>query len=154
MCERNDIKCGNDLNIRLEKIVSECTKKNDIKSDHRIKRSHVNGKPIFAVRERNLLFELQRLNPENNHLVQMYQEKEKYVELTNEKLRSTYEANRIAAAAGDDRKTWKLYKEIVFNQHQQKQDHAITIINGNPTTDSTDSCNEINGYELDDINNP
>lgn len=71
--------------------------------------------------------------------------KKSYIEITNLNLRNEYECNRIESAAGDSRKTWKLYKEIVFNQHEQKQDNAITI-NGNMAADSTDCCNKINNH--------
>lgn len=71
--------------------------------------------------------------------------KKSYIEITNLNLRNDYDCNRIESAAGDSRKTWKLYKEIVFNQHEQKQDNAITI-NGNMAADSTDCCNKINNH--------
>lgn len=57
----------------------------------------------------------------------------------------TWKSNRVEAAAGDSRKTWKLYKEIVFNKHKDKQDHSITI-SGKTLTDSITSFNEINEH--------
>lgn len=170
LCERNNISCGNGLNIALEQIVHDCTRIVTIKSDHRIKKSHVNRDLILAVRERDLLFSLQRLHPDNSYLVQKYKDMKLHVELMNGRLKSQYNADRIVDAAGDARKTWRLYKEIVFNQYQQKDVHTVTI-NGTPTNDSVDSCNAINthfctagehlattivsihGYDADDIDN-
>ena len=68
---------------------------------------------------------------------------ESHVTLTNERLKSTFYINKIENAANDARKTWKVYKEIVFSQHQQKEDHTISI-NGTPISDSIDSCNAVN----------
>lgn len=145
MCEESSIKCGNELNTALEKIVHDCTRTTVIKSNHRIKRSHVNRDFILAVRERNRLFTLIGLYPNNTSLGQQYLELQQYVKFHNYNLRATYECNRLEAATGDDRKIWKLYKEIVFNQHQQKLDRNITI-GGIPTTETIDSCNAINNH--------
>lgn len=170
ICGKNEMQNGNELNVALEKIVGECTETTVISSNYRIKKSHVNKDLILAVRERDRLLSLKDLYPHNIHIAQKYLEKKTYVETTNEYLRANYNANRLSEAAGDDRKTWRLYREIVFNQHQNQQDHTITI-NGNPSNGSNDACNEINnhfcsagehlaativsihGYEIEDIDN-
>ncbi len=123
----------------------------------------------MAIRERDRLFHLQGLYPDNPQLVRLYNDKATFVKSTNERLRAEFYANKIENASGDARKIWKVYKEIVFNKHQEKQDFTISI-NGTPTTDSIDSCNAVNehfctageilatniiavhGYNLDDIN--
>lgn len=58
-------------------------------------------------------------------------------------LRSTYEFQRFNEAANDPRKTWKLYKEIVFNRKETISEPIITI-NGIQTTNTKDSCNDVN----------
>lgn len=145
MCAKTDIGCGSELNKAIEDIVKDCTKTIYIKSNHRIRKSHVNRDLILAIRERDRLHHLCNLYPDNNHLLHKYIGKKEYVEATNERLRAKYEAERIAAAAGDDRKTWKLYKEIVFNQHQQKKDQPITI-KGISTENTPNACNTINDH--------
>lgn len=145
LCNENSIKCGNELNIKLQEIVSDCTTTLTIKSDHRIKKRHVNRDLILAVRERQRIYNLIGFHPENSCLTALYVGQNLYVKKTNFKLRSDYEFNRIESAAGDSKKTWKLYKEIVFNQFQQKTDQAISI-RGIPVTDSIDCCNKVNNY--------
>lgn len=144
LCDKDQIKSGNDLNVALQGIVNDCTTKFKIKSDHRIIKSHVNRDLILAVRELSRLYNLSGLHPDNKTLSDLYLAKKSYVERTNFELRKTYEYHRIAAAAGNNRKTWKLYKEVVFN-HQQKHDKQISI-NGVPVSDSIMGCNKINEH--------
>lgn len=164
----SDINCGNDLNLALERIVNDCTRTLSIKSDYRIRKTHVNRELILAIRERDRLFHLQGLYPENIQLAQLYIDKAIFVKMNNERLKAEFYTNKLEDASGDARKTWKVYKEIVFNQHERKQDHTITI-NGIPTNGSSDSCNAVNehfctagehlattiiaihGYDVDDI---
>lgn len=94
---------------------------------------------IVAIRERDRLYKLTHLCPDNEHLAKLYLNKKQYVDTTIEQLRGSYHANRITAAAGDDRKTWQLYKEIVFNRYRQKQEESITV-NCNDTDNSVSSC--------------
>lgn len=61
----------------------------------------------------------------------------------NEQLRSTYEHSRFQAAAGDMRKTWNLYNEILFKRKQRK---STISINGLTSDDSLDSCNKVNDH--------
>jgi len=144
-CRDSTVSCGDALNLALEKIVNDCTTTITIKSNHRIIRPHINRELILAVRERDRLYTLTTLYGHNTHLVRLYCAMKLFVKMSNEKLRGEYEFKRIELAAGDDRKTWKLYKEIVFNQSQLKRDQSITI-NGNPVTDSIDSCNDVNEH--------
>ena len=71
MCNSISIKCGNELNLELKKIVGDCTRTLAIKSDHRIIKTHVTRELILAVRERDRLFDLHRLYPDNMFLEQM-----------------------------------------------------------------------------------
>lgn len=142
MCRRNEVTEGDELNTKLEQIVSECTKTLTFSSNYRIKKSHVSRELIVAIRECSRLYNLHILHPDNEALTRLYEQKRLFVSSTNERLAAAYNANRISQAAGDARKTWTLYKEIVFNQHQQKHDKAITI-NGISTDSSTEWCNEI-----------
>lgn len=91
----------------------------------------------MAIRERDRLFQIQDLYPDNLELAQMYLDKASFVKSTNERLKAEFYAKKIENASGDARKTWKVYKEIVFNQYQKKEDRTITI-NGTPTNDSTE----------------
>lgn len=157
LCANNLVSSGNELNVALEKIVNDCTATLTIKSSHSIFRPHINRELVLAVRERYRLYMLATLYIHNNHLLRLYHAMKLFVKMSNEKLRSEYECNRIVCAAGNDRKTWKLDKEIT--------------INGDPVNDSIDSGNKINnhfcsagevlatniisihGYETDDIDN-
>lgn len=159
---------GNDLNIALESIVSTCTSSITIKSDHRIIKRHVNRELILAVRERCRLYTLMNLYPDNSVIKGKFDRIVQFIKAKNFELRSAFETERIESAAGDSRKTWKLYKEIVFNRFKRDDNQKITI-NGVPVGDSVQSCNEVNehfcsagerlateiisihGYETDDI---
>lgn len=57
-------------------------------------------------------------------------------------LKSEFESKRIEAAAGNPRKTWHLYKEILFNK-TKKAESAITV-NGVPLDDSVAACTTVN----------
>lgn len=59
-------------------------------------------------------------------------------------MKADFECNRIEAASGDARKTWRLYKEILFNQ-TKKTESSLTI-NGTAIDDSVRSCNTVNDY--------
>lgn len=115
-----------------------------IRSDERILKSHVNRELILAIRERDRLFTLINCTTDNVILVKKYDEKKKFVEALNEDLKATFESERIEAAAGDDRKTWQLYKEILFNQ-TRKTESAI-LINRTPIDNTVSSCNLINDH--------
>lgn len=138
-----------------------------IKSDHRITKSHVNRELILAIRERDMTYALLNLYPENQIIAQLYNDLHDYVDSTNEKLKAAYERERIESATGDARKTWKLYKEVIFNQTQNKQNSSVTI-NGIKQDDSWNVINEyfcsageklatsinlLNGYTVNDIDN-
>lgn len=49
------------------------------------------------------------------------------------------------AGAGDLRKTWKRYKEVLFNQTSPKTDSSITI-NGVSVNDTEAPCNGVNDH--------
>lgn len=49
----NTITCGNQLNIVLSDIVTECTSTINVRSDHRIRNSHIDRELILAIRERD-----------------------------------------------------------------------------------------------------
>lgn len=40
---------------------------------------------------------------------------------------ASYEHDRVNSAAGDARKAWQLYKEVLFNHTQGKKDSVINI---------------------------
>lgn len=169
LCESNAEEIdGNELNNALEKIVSDCTSTISIKSNFRIKKSHVNSDLIIAVRERGRLYTLMGLHPENTYIEREYLKTVDFIKSKNFELRSNYECDRLEAAGGDNRKTWKIYKEIVFNQHKKSQDTPI-FIDSQTMNDSVQSCNAVNdhfctagehltteiiaihGYQVDDI---
>lgn len=145
LAESVNIKNGNQLNTALEDIVGNCTRTVRIKSDHRIRRSHVNRELILAVRERGRLFSLMNLYPDNEFIERKYMETVTFINSKNNKLRSAFEFERIESAGGDCRKSWRLFKEIVFNQYQVETDHPMTI-DGIPVTDSVESCNAVNEH--------
>lgn len=169
LCINRSIACGSELNLALQKIVHDCTSTVTIKSDHRLKRSHVNRALILAIRNRNRLAALNNLPTVNDVIVRQYNEVKHLVSDLNEQLKRSYETERLEEAAGDARKEWKLYKEIIFNQFKNKTDTSITI-NEIPVTDSVASCNDVNdnfctageklaasiisihGYDTQDIN--
>lgn len=145
LCTDQTITCGNELNLALQKIVHDCTSTVTIKSDHRIKNSHVNRELILAIRNRDRLAALSSLPTANDIIVRQYNEAKNLVCSLNEQLKCLYETERFESAAGDARKTWKLYKEIIFNQFKSKTDTTITIRNI-PVSDSVASCNAVNDY--------
>jgi len=141
----NDDMDGNELNKALETIVERCTSTISIKSDHRINKRHVSRELIMAVRERGRLYTLMNLHPENAFIEREYHKMVAFIKLRNYELRSGYECERIEASAGDNRKTWKLYKEIVFNQYKTNRECPVTI-DGQTMSESVKSCNVVNDH--------
>lgn len=139
------ISCGNELNFALSDIVNECTSVIKVRSDHRIRNSHIDRELILAIRERDRLAALQKSMPSNDVIAQLLVEKTASINERNFQLKSSFESTRLAAAAGDDRKTWQLYKEIIFNQFKNKTDTSIEI-NGTAITDDVASCNIVNDF--------
>lgn len=137
--------CGNELNLALQQIVRDCTTTVTIRSDHRIRKSHVNRELILAIRNRDRLATLSNLPTANDIIVRQYDEAKNLVRNLNDQLKRSYETERLESAAGDARKTWKLYKEIIFNQFKSKSDTTITIKDV-PVTDSLASCNTVNDH--------
>lgn len=142
ICSERNFVCGNELNIALEDIVRNCTSVLRIKSDERIVKSHINRELVIAIRERDRLRALVQCIPNNDIILKMYNEKKAFVNTCNELLKSEFESKRIVAAAGNPRKTWHLYKEILFNK-TKKAEPAITV-NGIPLDDSIAACNTVN----------
>lgn len=97
-----------------------------------------------AIRERDRLRSLQNLFASNEIITAQYNAKKNFVILFNEQLKAAFESNRIESAAGDARKTWQLFKEVLFNQ-TTKFESSVTI-NGTPITDSFASCDAVNDY--------
>ncbi len=170
MCSQNIITCGNDLNKALQKIVEESTSTITFNNYHRIKRSHVNRGLIIAIRNRDRLASLNHLFSSNDVIARQFNEARTLVRNLNEQLKCTFETERLEAACGDARKTWKLYKEIIFNQYHSKYETNITI-GGIPLDGSAASCDKLNmhfctagenlassiisihGYDTSDIDN-
>lgn len=100
LCDSNSINCGDNLNQELQRIVGVCTKPVTVKSDFRIKKTHVNKELLDAIRKRDRLFGLKRLHPDNDTIAQLYDSKKAFVSARNDELRSKYELNRIQEAAG------------------------------------------------------
>lgn len=145
LCTDSSITSGNDLNQALQTVVNECTSAVTINSRHRIRKSHVNRNLILAIRERDRLAHLSNLYPDNDVICLQYVRAKQYVNTLNDRLKSAYETERLESAAGDARKTWKLYKEIVFNQFGSNTDSTITM-HGIPLDGSVNSCNAVNDY--------
>lgn len=161
---------GSDLNITFQKIVNDCTTTISIRSNQRILRPHVNRELILAIRERDRVFLLTKLYPDNVAISNLHQRLVNFIDLQNYRRRTEYEHNRIQAAAGDTRKQWKIYKEVLFNRTTDKRDKCI-MIEGVQMSDSTVACNVINerfctageklatsiiginGYDTSDIDN-
>lgn len=145
LCNDNRITCGNDLNHGLQHIVQECTSIITVKSNERIKRSHVNRDLIVAIRNRDRLAALSVLPTANEVIKSLYRKTVESVKQLNEKLKASYVTEKFEAAAGDARKTWNVYKEVIFNQFKTKSDESITI-NGDPVTDTVASSNMVNEH--------
>lgn len=141
----NSFICGNELNTALSQIINECTSSVNVRSNHRIQRCHIDRELILAIRERDRLASMKRLFPLNNIIDKLLKEKIEWIKCRNFELKSAYETDRIEAAAGDDRKTWQIYKEIIFNQYKSKSDATIEI-NGTAIKDDVASCNAVNDY--------
>lgn len=82
--------CGNELNLALSGIVSECTSEVRVKSNQRIKRPHVDRDLVLAIRERDRLFHLKTLYPFNDLLRLQHEEKSEYGKNKRRTLRSSY----------------------------------------------------------------
>lgn len=145
LCNNNDIRCGNELNLALQNIVRESTSELTIRSCHRINKSHVDRVLILSIRERDRLFALTHIYPDNVEIATLYNNARDFAYNRNEQLKADYELGRIESAAGDARKTWKLYKEVIFNKFDNKPDSSITV-NGAVLNDTVDSCNIVNDY--------
>lgn len=65
-------------------------------------------------------------HPDNITIDNKYLGLKAFIDQENLKRRTAYEYERIQSAAGDDRKIWKIYKEILFNQ-DNKLETDITI---------------------------
>lgn len=143
LLQDNTFVCGNELNGALANIVQECTVEVRLKSNHRTVKAHTDQNLVREIRERDRLFHLKSLYPRNEILSRQYDEKAEYVKQKRRQLRSAYECERFNNAANDPGKIWKLYKEIVFNRKEVKNDPVITV-NGVPTTNTRDSCNLVN----------
>lgn len=116
LCSEKTITCGNEFNIALQNIVEESTSIVTVRSLHRIIRAHVNRDVILAIRERDRLATLSSLLTNNDIITSQFTTAKEHVRELNVRLKSAYETERLESAAGDARKTWKLYKEIIFNQ--------------------------------------
>lgn len=136
---------SNEFNAALSQIVNDCTSVVNVRSDHRIRKSHIDRDLILAIRERDRLASLKKFMPSNDIIDQLLKDKTTAVNKRNFQLKSEYETHRIEAAAGDDRKTWQIYKEIIFNQYKSKADSTIEI-NGAAVTNDIASCNRVNDY--------
>lgn len=125
---------------------------------------------LLKIRERDSLYNLTDLYLDNEIIKQKFLDCKVDVDCLNHRLKEEYELDRIETAAGDVRKTWNLYKDILFNQQIKKPEETISI-NGKPIDDLEDSCNKVNdhfclagerlatdivgthGYEIEDIDN-
>lgn len=144
LCNGVGIRSANELNIALQNITLECTTVLSVRSDERIVKSHVNRELILAICERDRLYALVNCVPDNDIIVQKHRDKERFVERLYENLKSIFESERIEASAGNDRKTWQLYKDILFNQ--TKKSETLIKVNGVSIDDSVRSCNVVNDY--------
>lgn len=136
----SSIVCGNELNTALSVIVNECTSVVNVRSDHRIRNTHIDRKLILAIRERDRLASLKKCMPSNDVIDQLLQDKTALINSRNFHLKSAFESGRLEAAAADSRKTWQIYKEIIFNQYKNKTDATIEI-NGAAVTDDSKQSN-------------
>ncbi len=80
--------------------------------------------------------------PDNDIILQGYNDKKDFLNTRNELLKSKFENERIEAAAGNPRKTWNIYKEILFNK-TKKAEPKITV-NGVPLDDPAAACTTVN----------
>jgi len=126
-CRSNDVKCGDELNLAIEGIVRASTRQIVVKSVNRPIRPHVNRDLVIEIRKRDRLYHLIDAYPNNDNILIQYNESKDKVAKLNWELRSAYEQERFDAAAGDARKTWKLYREILQNQTLSKTEQTITI---------------------------
>lgn len=143
LCSSNTIANGDELNIAIECIVSNCSKQVTLKSNARPLKPHANSDLVMEIRNRDRLFHLTNFCPHNNYIVSQYEQSKEKVEKLNLQLRTDYELQRFEDAAGNARKTWILYKEILQNKRQSQSEETITV-NGILLDNSVNSCNIIN----------
>lgn len=77
----NTFTCGNELNIALKNIVSECTSVINVRSNHRILKSHIDRDLILDIRERDRLASLVKFMPDNDVIKQLSQRSKMQFEL-------------------------------------------------------------------------
>lgn len=165
----NDILDGNVLSHELETITHECSKEIRINSRYCILKPFVTREIIDAIRERDRLYSLMILYPNNTSLHDIYLGKMAFVKRELKLKRIEYENERIDQVILDPSKTWQIYKEILFNRKKSNADTTITI-NGVPVGSDVQSCNvindkvcsigailaadiiSVNGYDCSDIN--
>lgn len=144
LCDNSTIADGNELNVELERIVRESTTTIRVKSNHRIVKPYIDRQLLLAIRERDVLHTLMIRHPNNATISNKYTAISNYIKHERLTRRTSYECGRIEDAIGDDKKVWKIYKEVLFNQ-QNKVDSNI-MVNGNVVSDSVSDCNLINEH--------
>lgn len=143
LCAESDLSCGNLLNKKLEDIIEECSREVVIKSRYKIVKPYVTREIIEAIRDRDRMYSLTLLYPNNTSLLELYTDKRKWVKNELKRRRIQYENERIDQAVLDPSKSWQVYKEILFNTKNTKTDSKITI-NGVEAGTNEQSCNTIN----------
>lgn len=88
---------------------------------------------ILDIRERDRLHVLHHLHPDNDVISSQYNTILERINKANFNLKASFEQERMESAAGDARQTWKLYKEVLFNQYGGKLDSTISIEFQSPT---------------------
>lgn len=82
------------MNFVLSDIVNVCTSVINVRSDHRIKNSHIDRELILAIRERDRLAALQKSMPSNDVITQLLEKKTASINARNFQLKSSFESNR------------------------------------------------------------
>lgn len=95
ICTERTIICGDELNVALENIVNDCTTVLNIRSDHHIISRNVDGELILAIRERDPLYPLVDLYPDNITIAEKYIQLKDFVKYQNLQRRTLLKRERI-----------------------------------------------------------
>lgn len=126
----------NSLNKDLESIVLANTREKIMRSNLKPRKAYMTTELVAAIRERNRLCALKHAHRNDPILHRLYDEKRKLVDAAKKSNLSHHWKNEFDKATGDSRKTWRLFKEVLFNQ-KDHEDVTMISMNGTQLSNST-----------------
>lgn len=78
-------------------------------------------------------------------LARLYDEKRRSIDVNKRSNISNHWTDQFDRAAGDSRRTWKLFKEVLFNNRDQEESITVSI-NGIQLSNAQQDVNRINHH--------